>query len=602
MKTRRIFGDPAMRALLKDYSRPDADGTKFDSMLDAAGRSAKIVAMPRRGAHVAFGWMAAAAAILVLFIWAGMLLRGRLYLDGPLAAYRVGSDGASAALSLARQGELPAAPGAEIRFRTASESVAASSGARLSIRQNAFRVFGGPKGRIYRIDSGGLALVHFDPTLPFTVRTPFGDIRPLGTALSMNVDAKSLDLACTAGRIVFSPKDGGADIEIESGYRMLFTEGENIHSIEKMKDGEILPFAPTLPGIKEVPIDLDNEWIDAEPKSGGAENTSPSPKGQDVIEKKKPALKKSWSVDSGSGSADRMGNTAGSVLLLSGSKLSARDADTGKTLFSISLESRPDGFATATDAYLLFGSGLACIDAKTGKEKWRAKTGPISFSDIGASDGIVAVASADGYLYAVNALTGEPLSKQGAGVGMYGVPAVAKGRIVASALDARLRGFDPAGLSPSWSYEIGERLTGDRPVMMDGRIVLDADPKGGFFLLSAQDGAPLGKAKFSPPMKRWPISLGRIAAYQDADGIKLISAAGVVSGRIVGATGDLLAASNSSFGPALATSEGIWLAEKDGRKAERLMKADIAKAAIIADRAFVMDASGRLSLWELSDD
>jgi outer membrane protein assembly factor BamB len=290
------------------------------------------------------------------------------------------------------------------------------------------------------------------------------------------------------------------------------------------------------------------------------------------------------------------------VLLLKGTKLSAWDADTGKALFSIALESPPDGFAVETDAYILFGSSLACIDAKTGREKWRAKTGPISFSDIGAAEGIVAVASADGYLYAVNASTGELLSKQEAGVGMYGVPAVVKGRIVASALDARLRGFDTAGLSPAWSYEIGERLTGDRPILMDGRIVLDADPKGGFFLLGAQDGAPLGKAEFSPPIKRWPISLGTLAAYQDAEGIKLISATGVVSGRIVNVTGDLLAASNSSFGPALATSEGIWLADKDGRKAERPMKADIVKAAMHADRAIVMDNSGRLSLWELTDD
>jgi outer membrane protein assembly factor BamB len=597
MKTRRIFGDRAMRALLEDYSRPDADGSKFDSMLDAARRGAKIIALPRRGAHAAFGWMAAAAAILVLFIGAGMLLRGLFYLDGPLAAYRVESDGAATALSLARQGELPA--GAEIRFRTASESVAASSGARLSISQNAFRVFGGPKGRIYRIDSGGLSLVHFDPTLPFIVRTPFGDIRPLGTALSLKVDAKSLDLACTAGRIVFTPRGGGANIEIESGYRMLFTEGESLHVVGKMKGGEILPFAPAFPEIKEVPIDLKNEWIDAESKSGGAENTSPSPKERDAIEKKKPALKKSWSVDSNSGGAERMDNTAGSVLLLNESKLSAWDADTGKTLFSIALESHPDGFAVGTDAYLLFGSSLVCVDGKTGREKWRAKTGPISFSDIGAADGIVAVASADGYLYAVNALTGETLSKQEAGVGMYGVPAVVKGRIVASALDARLRGFDPAGLSPAWSYAIGERLTGDRPVILDGLFVLDADPKGGFFILGAQDGAPLGKAKFSPPMKRWPISLGSQAAYQDAEGIKLISEAGV---KTISAFGDLIAASNSKFGPLLATSDGIWLAQTDGSRAERLMKAGIAKAAMDADRAFVMDASGRLSLWELSDD
>jgi hypothetical protein len=310
MKTRRIFGDRAMRALLEDYCRPDADGSKFDSMLDAAMRGAKIVALPRRGAQAAFGWTAAAAAILVLSIGAGILLRGRLYLDGPLTAYRVESDGASAALSLARQGELPAAPGAEIRFRTESENVATSSGARLSISQDAFRFFGGPKGRIYRIESGGLSLVHFDPSSPFIVRTPFGDIRPLGTALRLNVDAKSLDLACTAGRIVFSPGGGGADIEIESGYRMLFTEGETLYIVDKMKGGEILPFAPAFPGIKEVSIDLKSEWIDPESNGDSTENTSPSPKGHDVIEKKKPALKKNWSVDSSLGGADRLEKTA----------------------------------------------------------------------------------------------------------------------------------------------------------------------------------------------------------------------------------------------------------------------------------------------------
>jgi outer membrane protein assembly factor BamB len=610
MKAKRIFGDRAMRALLKDYERPKADRARFEEMLDKAMEGPKIVAMPRRPASSAFAWAAAAAAA-VLLVGGGILMRSALFLDAPLAVYRVDASPAQAPFSVNRQGRFPASPDAELRFRAKGETVAAAAGTTFSINQDPWRILNGRKIDEYRIDSGALAIVHDDPARPFILRTPLGEVRPLGTALSLKLERDSLELACTEGRIAFRPSSSRSEIIVEAGYVLRYAKGESLPAAVRLREGEPLPFAPEYPEIKEVPVGIKREWSSPlqgsheterlKTESGKTEKDRGS-RGRDADSSRDGSeLRKSWSVDSELSGAERMESAGGGIAVLKGAKLAAWDAVSGKRRFSLSLESKPDGFAAGPDLYFLFGGQLACLDSATGKEKWRVKTGPISFSDIGAARGMVAVASADGYLYVVDAASGALLRRQAAGIGMYGSPLIMKDLIAVSALDGRILGFAPAGKGPAWSYQAFERLTGDRPAALAGSTILDADSKGGLVALDS-GGALSWKGGYAAPLKRGPIALGDFAAFEDASGLKLIKKDGSVSDPGFPASDALVAAAPSRRGALLITTDCVWLLDGQGRKSARLLKADIARAAVDGDRVLILEDSGELSSWNLADE
>lgn len=127
MKAKRILGDRAMRALLSGYERPKADRIRFERMMDEAMAGPGIAPAARRAARPALAWAAAAAAAVIL-LGGGIVMRSALFLDAPLAVYRIDASAPRAPFSMNRQGRLPASPDAELRFRSTGESVALAAG------------------------------------------------------------------------------------------------------------------------------------------------------------------------------------------------------------------------------------------------------------------------------------------------------------------------------------------------------------------------------------------------------------------------------------------------------------------------------------------
>jgi len=144
-------------------------------------------------------------------------------------------------------------------------------------------------------------------------------------------------------------------------------------------------------------------------------------------------------------------------------------------------------------------------------------------------------------------------------------------------------------------------MTGDRPAALDGPMVLNADSKGAFVALDS-GGALAWKGGYEAPLKRGPIGLGAFAAFEDAAGLKLIRKNGSVADPGFPPSESLVAAAPSRLGSVLITTDCVWLLDGQGRKSARLLKADIARAAIDGDRIFVLEGSGELSAWNLADE
>jgi hypothetical protein len=610
MKPRKTAGDAAMRALLKDYQRPEVDRAAFDAWIDEAEAQGRLPDLPRPGMRFRIIASLATAAALAVLIGAGIVLRGAFFLDSPLGAYAVGPEGIRAE-SISRQGGLKLEAGNELRFRSPGERVSVGPDARLSLSQDPWRAFGGSKAYRYRLDSGGILINHGGSSASFIVVTPYGDIRPLGTALCARVGPESFELACLEGAIRFRSRLSGEETVLNSGQRLRIDSAPGAQGrpvLETMPANASLPYAPAYPEIPQLPIGLPRAWAEKAPETSDARpapQTAPAESAPPVKEKRLPT--RLWSVPSGAQGQSRLEASGSGFAILSGRTLSAWGADRGERLFSLSLDAAPDGFATGPDIYLLSGEILRCLDARVGTEKWRAKTGTISFSGISAAGGKVAVASADGSIYLVDAASGALAGKMQAGVGMYGFPLLSEDRVVVSSLDKRLLCFELGGKGLEWSFSLGKRLTGDRPVRLGGSV-LDADAEGGFFAVSLSGGGPAWKAAYALPLKRWPIPVGEWAAFEDGRGLALVSADGAVvqpASRRGGLdAAGLAAASLRGRGIAIASSAGVWLIDREDPEgpAERMLDTPVQAAVFREGRLIVLGPAGELSAWELGDE
>jgi outer membrane protein assembly factor BamB len=308
-----------------------------------------------------------------------------------------------------------------------------------------------------------------------------------------------------------------------------------------------------------------------------------------------------WTV-SLSSDIEKLEAGEGALALLSGESLSFRDPATGAERARADLGASAEGFALNGDAFTLVGKSLRRIDVSTGTERWRSDAGPISFSNIAAAEGMVAVASADGYLYLFNSADGRSVKKISAGAGMYGTPLIYGNAVIASGVDKTLRAFDSRTGSALWTLAGEGRFTGDRPLLLgEGKIVLDADSSGGLYAADFVSGALLWKGIYREPMAAGPFAAGSLAAYEDSSGIRFIDKEGSVK-TPSGIDGGLLVAVSMDEGILLATAKGVWLVDSGnpGGKAKALARIGLSLAAFRGKGIYAVDSSGKLRAWMVS--
>ncbi|GEM_PF-2294016 len=604
----RTLSDETMKALLSDYRRPGIDRERFDAWMEGAAAPAAR----RRRLPV----LAIAAALLPAFIVLGTYLRGALSLDAPLLiAYSQASVAPGQGGTAPRS--LRAGPDEELSFSSAAESLALAPGTALRVSQDPWRAISREKGYRYGIDAGALYLRHDRGDLPFVISTPFGEVRPAGTSLSLRLDNLSMDLACVEGRLDFRFKADGSALSIPAGMLLSLEAAAGAprrtkpaYSLKKWKSPAELPYLPASlslappasapsssaaasPGLKNPGVSAPSDSPAASPLPAPSASLSPGQAG---------ALIELWSAALPVSSVQGLESDGRSLAIIMGKRLQLRDASTGEPRLDAELEAPIDGLALEGDAFVLAGRVLRRLDAGTGAELWRAATGPVSLSDIALGDGSVAVASADGRIYLFDAATGRAGPTIAAGSGMYGKPLLAGGAVFMGALDRSLRAFDAKSGALLWSFKADAAFTSSRPELLGGgTIVLDRDSSGAYYALDAAGGS-----------LRWRLaeaSLGALAhpsgagiLIEDGSGISLLTSDGsLVALPGEGLVSPILAAGSAGSGSLLAGRKGIWLisGEDASQPARLLARGDFLRAALTGEGAFTLEEDGRVRAWRL---
>ncbi len=601
----RTLSDETMKALLSDYRRPGIDRERFDAWMEGAAAPAAR----RRFLPV----LAIAAALLPAFIVLGTYLRGALSLDAPLLISRPAASAAPGPAGTAPR-SLRAGPDEELSFSSAAESLALAPGTALRVSQDPWRAISREKGYRYGIESGALYLRHDRGDLPFVISTPFGEVRPTGTSLSLKLDSLSMDLACVEGCLDFRFKADGSALSIPAGMLLSLDVAAGSprrtkpsYSLREWKSPAELPYLPASLSLAP-PASAPSSSAAESPglENLGAPAPSVSPAAPPVlVPSASPAPGQAgawtelWSAKTPASSVQGLESDGRSLAMLMGERLQLRDASTGELRMDVELEAPVDGLALEGDAFVLAGRVLRRLDARTGAELWRAATGPVSLSDIALGDGSVAAASADGRIYLFDAATGRAGPAIAAGSGMYGMPLLSGGRVFMGALDRSLRAFDATNGALLWAFRADAAFTSSRPGLLGGgTIVLDRDSSGTYYALDAATGSLRWRLDMpSPGSPPYPAGAGIL--IEDGSAISLLKP----DGALFSLLGDGLAPPILAAGPGslIAGRNGIWRisAEEPMKPARLLARGEFLRAALTEEGAFTLDADGNLKAWSL---
>jgi eukaryotic-like serine/threonine-protein kinase len=136
------------------------------------------------------------------------------------------------------------------------------------------------------------------------------------------------------------------------------------------------------------------------------------------------------------------------------------------------------------------------VDALTGREKWRVdhKVSWINSSPA-VNGGIVYVGSSDGhFIQAIDATTGQERWRAPSTQIVWSSPAVDRERVYVGEGDGTLYALDKATGKEVWRYRCAARIMSS-PVIQDGRLYFGSDD-GSVYAVNAAAGAPLARAVF----------------------------------------------------------------------------------------------------------
>jgi len=127
---------------------------------------------------------------------------------------------------------------------------------------------------------------------------------------------------------------------------------------------------------------------------------------------------------------------------------------------------------SVADEVVYFGSDdgyLYAVNALTGALKWKFKTGDVVYSSPAIADGAVYIDSHDGCLYAVDAKTGDERWKFRTGYRVYSSPAVSNGIVYFGSADSYLYAVDAATGKLFWKFKAGGWILSS-PAIADGTV------------------------------------------------------------------------------------------------------------------------------------
>ena len=117
-----------------------------------------------------------------------------------------------------------------------------------------------------------------------------------------------------------------------------------------------------------------------------------------------------------------------------------------------------------------YGGYLYAVDAASGELRWRYETAEDGVSSSPTVvDGVVYIGSRDKYLYAVDAHSGELQWRYGTGAWVNSSPAVAGGIVYAGSYDHFLHAVDAVSGELRWRYETGDEVESS-PAVADGIV------------------------------------------------------------------------------------------------------------------------------------
>jgi ferric-dicitrate binding protein FerR (iron transport regulator) len=278
--------------------------------------------------------------------------------------------------------------------------------------------------------------------------------------------------------------------------------------------------------------------------------------------------------------------------------LNILESATGRLAAELPLAADFSGLVLADRLYLQEGATLRCIDPTTGRELWTAMAGPSPFADPALSGGVLAVSSADGRLWLIDAATGKTLQTLAAGSGLYGT-ALRRGEAWLAATSNSLVSLSAASAAPGWTYRSAARLANGQPVALESGALVVADRSGQWLALDAS-GRPLWQAAYAAPLASGPWPAGDAIVYQDASGARRLDARGRIL-PLDNTLGRWLASGASGGQRLLVGTDGLGWYDLDAsdQGPSRLLAGNWTKAASDGNLAAVAGPDGRLAAWSV---
>jgi hypothetical protein len=639
MKRADKLDDGTFRALLRDYrTEPEDQGLRrrVEAALraglagagpagtEAAGsriRPARPAAAPR---VLAFGAAAAALVLAVLGLGLFLALQPARF-DQALSVASLeptpggqvpgGPSTGPAALSRTdREIRLDSPPGKGLVVEGQDIRIELKPASHLDIRPASLAErWTGAAPIQYRLDSGGMSVVHGPRAPDFRLATPFGELRPAGTAFSISLDSRVLDLSVSQGAVEFRET---------AGRLTRLAAGQSLHlgpARAPEPGGRPAAEPAAAPVADPVPALAKDSPAATAAVPGPSAQGGPGPTAAALatlrpaeVQPKDPGpiLRVLWRQDLAPAPAARLCLSPAGVeppvlLLADGARLRAWNRRTGAALWDRSLERRPQDLAPSPDGLVVHGGGaLECLDWQDGGSRWTAPASPLSLNRLAVAGDRLALASADGSLTSWNAGTGQVESRFALGAGSYGTPLLGTGRIIVSRLPRQLVALDAQSGQELWSYSAAARFAADRPLALaGGSLVRIMDSAGTWYGLDAASGAERFRLEASPRLLFGPVQEGALVLAQDAAGFYALDGEGRRHDFPGADCGGIRALAIPVAGKSwlVAAARGIWTLDPACGRWRSLETRSLEAAAAEGQDLATLDAAGRLECGKVVD-